>query len=235
MQKISRLSERFLFPENLNCIYCNDSISSSNPYSLCHDCYRRVEFTELVCSHCGRQVHEEKNCFCMDETYHFDWIDTCITYNTLAQKLIFRYKYGQKTYLAYFFAQLLSERLEQTKRTYDYIMYIPIHKSREKERGFNQMRLISEILSKKHQIPVLDMVSRKKKTPFLSKKTSLQRMLLLEDAFEVRDVKIFEQARILLLDDIVTSAATFSMVAKEIKKAEPTCMVEALAICNART
>lgn len=235
MEKWLKIIGKAVFPSNISCIGCMQSISKQNPYSLCHACYRNLVFTDSVCPRCGRRMAEEGYCYCVDEHYYYDNVSTVVAYNKFSQKLIYRYKYGQKTYLAQFFAELLEEKIRSRGRSYDYLTYVPIHPARIKMRGFHQVKLMAEILGERLYLPVVDMVVRKKNTPFLSEKKPFERMLVLEDAFEPREIVLKENSHILLLDDIITSGATLSLTAKAIKKRIPDATVDVMAVCNART
>lgn len=224
-----------VFPPNISCISCKESIDKRNPYSLCHSCYLKLKFTDEVCPRCGRILSSDSHCYCREEHYYFDFIDTVIAYNRFAQRLVYQYKYGQRTYLCDFFSELLADRIRKGEISYDYITYVPIHRRRERQRGFHQVKIIAEKLGEQMSLPVVDMVIRKEDTPFLSEKKPFERMLLLEHAFEPNRISIQETSRILLIDDIITYGTTLSLVAKEIKKIAPDSKVYAMAVCNARS
>lgn len=235
MEKWLNILGEAVFPSNISCIGCMQSISKQNPYSLCHSCYKNIVFTDSVCRHCGRRTVEEGYCYCTDERYYYDTVSTVMAYNSFSQKLVYRYKYGQKTYLAEFFAELLEEKIRREGMSYDYLTYVPIHPARIKTRGFHQVELMAEMLGERLELPVIDMVIRRKNTPFLSEKKPFERMLILEEAFEPKEIVLKENSLILLLDDIITSGATLSLTAKAIKKRIPDATVDAMAVCNART
>lgn len=234
LDEIKEFFGELIFPSNLNCIGCGESIWNKNPYSLCHSCYQKLEFTDQVCKHCGRRTLLGTSCFCQSEHYYFDSIDTCLVYNDFLQKLIFRYKYGHQTYLSRFFTEILIQKLNEKEIFYDYITYVPIHRNRMRERGFNQTQVIAEMVGEHFSVPVVEFVTRTKDTPFLSSYRPFQRMLLVEDAFEHKEIEVQPKSNILLLDDIVTSGSTLSTVSKVIKKEHGSLRVHCIAIGNAR-
>lgn len=118
--------------------------------------------------------------------------------------------------------------------SFDYITYVPIHRNRMRERGFNQTQLLAELVGEYFSVPVIEFVTRTKDTPFLSSYRPFQRMLLVENAFEHKEIEVQSNSNILLLDDIVTSGSTLSTVSKVIKKEHEGCRVHCMTIGNAR-
>lgn len=108
------------------------------------------------------------------------------------------------------------------------IVPIPLHKSRLKERGFNQAELLAQIIGKELNLEVKNILQRKK---FLIPQTDLKdrkkRRENIKGAFQYDKQKEYNPKRneglldrnIILVDDIITTGATIQEAAKTLKKA----------------
>lgn len=107
----------------------------------------------------------------------------------------------------------LADRLEDdgTAAKIDVIIPVPMHRSDERARGYNQSEVISRIIGKRFGIPVADgavvKIRRTKQQKMLDRKT---RMLNVKGAYVVRSPETIFGKRILLVDDICTTGSTFA-------------------------
>jgi len=105
------------------------------------------------------------------------------------------------------------------------IMAIPLSTKRQKWRGFNQSEVLAEIISKKSKIPIFNKLNRKRNTKSQSKLKKIERKTNLENCFEIRDknnsLKIIQNKKIIIIDDVATSGSTIEELSKEIKKYQP--------------
>ncbi|GKZ07872.1 hypothetical protein ANS017_33760 [Paraclostridium bifermentans] len=77
--------------------------------------------------------------------------------------------------MANIISKIMKEKLDTQNINYDYILYVPLHKKRERKRGFNQSKLIAKKLGKIENIKVLDSIYRNKNTTKLFKLTNEER------------------------------------------------------------
>lgn len=101
---------------------------------------------------------------------------------------------------------------------------VPLHPSREKQRGFNQATIVGLCLSQLTNIPLLTgAVVRTKKTKqqaqISAKKPRIENM---RDAFECVDKETLKRHSIILVDDVVTTGATVRETLLAIGKAQST-------------
>jgi predicted amidophosphoribosyltransferase len=98
-----------------------------------------------------------------------------------------------------------------------YALPIPIHKSKERERGFNQSYLLARELG----LPLVDRaLVRTRATPPQARSDSRKaRFESIRDAFEVQRPQYIEDKAILLIDDVATTGATLSEAARALKNA----------------
>lgn len=98
---------------------------------------------------------------------------------------------------------------------------IPLSKKRLRERGFNQADLIAREIAGHHHLP-LDpaALARVKHSPPQSEASSLaERVAQLRGCFMVSDPRTIEGRHILLIDDVVTSGATFLEASRALRGA----------------
>jgi ComF family protein len=95
------------------------------------------------------------------------------------------------------------------------IIPVPLHKKRQRSRGFNQAAIIAEVLSKGLRLP-LDEVSLMRVSSTEKYRAGLDakgRRDTVAGAFEVRHPRLIENENILLVDDVFTTGATVSACA----------------------
>jgi len=129
----------------------------------------------------------------------------------LVQEMIHRLKYKNEGFigksLGIHFGEVLTE--SDFLAGIDYILPIPIHKSKLKVRNYNQSALLAEGISKVSGIPFSDkMLSKYAKTPSQTDKTREQRIENLKNTFSVAKPEAIIGKHILLVDDILTTGAT---------------------------
>ena len=107
-----------------------------------------------------------------------------------------------------------------TRQEYDVIIPMPLHTSRLKERGYNQAACIAKGLAKESGIPYLeDNLVRNKQVSSLIGLNRAERYATLEEVFEVLKPEELDGLRILLVDDTMTTGATFLAAGAKIKAA----------------
>ena len=211
----------YIYPRNIKCILCKNPISKNNSYSLCKDCFDKLKFINNGCLICGKPLTDfYKSDICSNcETKEsvFTRALSCIEYDDNIHKLIYSFKYGSKTYLAYNIAEIMNDKLLCEGINFDYIIPVPLHKKRLRKRGYNQSLLICKQLSKINKKEVLDIVVRNKNTQFLSKLTKKERIRKLQNVFTLstNDNKIYKK-NLLIVDDIFTTGTTVNEISKKL-------------------
>jgi ComF family protein len=94
---------------------------------------------------------------------------------------------------------------------------IPLASARKRQRGYNQSALIAACLGKRWRIPVWeDVVLRSRETTSQTRLTPEQRLDNVADSFRIDEGKcsMVEGAHLVIVDDVVTTAATLNECAK---------------------
>jgi ComF family protein len=103
------------------------------------------------------------------------------------------------------------------KDEFDFIVPIPLHKSKQRRRGYNQSTKFAEGLSESLKIPVLpEAASKIVKTGTQTKKGRADRWTNVNQSFEIRQPDLVAGKRILLVDDVITTGATLEACGQEL-------------------
>jgi len=104
----------------------------------------------------------------------------------------------------------------------DFLVPVPLHRIKERERGYNQAELIGSGISQATGIPCLArVVSRRKHTETQTLLSIEERKRNMEDAFVVRQ-KLASEVRgatCILVDDVITTGSTILACASVLKEA----------------
>jgi len=96
-----------------------------------------------------------------------------------------------------------------------FIIPIPLHSSRLRDRGFNQLHLIlDKVADKSTELKTLikyDILAKPKSTKSQTHLTRKERLVNIKGAFNVNDKKYtLNNAHVILIDDVLTTGATVS-------------------------
>jgi len=144
----------------------------------------------------------------------------------ITQRLFHNLKYrGQEeisSYLAEWFTPYLEENNFMTG--IDGIIPVPLHRSRLKERGYNQVEGFAKTLATNfNKVYIDDVLIKKEATKTQVFKNRLARQKIKPNYFSLEQESKIENKHILLCDDIVTTGATMKnciqvlQVAKNVK------------------
>jgi ComF family protein len=88
---------------------------------------------------------------------------------------------------------------------------VPLSPARARERGFNQSERLAHFLGDRLGIPVWnDVLERSRATETQTRLTAAERQANVSGAFGVRDDRRLRDAHVVLVDDVVTTAATLN-------------------------
>ena len=98
----------------------------------------------------------------------------------------------------------------------DLVIAAPLHRLRQRERGFNQADLIARVVSRGFEIPLDDgsLVRVRVTERHRAGLDSVDRAESVESAFEVARPRLIEGSSLLLVDDLMTTGSTISAMAK---------------------
>ncbi len=159
---------------------------------------------------------------CAQRTLHFEAAVSAFRSRGVVRQLVHEFKYGRQLHLRHPLGEWLGETLDDPRlrgRRFDSIVPVPLHPTRERERGFNQADLLARSLSLRADVPVRRSLRRIRYTTTQTRHDRDERMENLRGAFRLRKRADVRNARVLLVDDILTTGSTLSECADVLKKA----------------
>lgn len=148
-----------------------------------------------------------------------DFVALCVSplyYEGDVREALLRYKFKGTTAYAGVFGRLLANCVrEQLAGQYDLISWVPLSSRRLRERGYDQAMLLAMAVALE-----LDDVAAEtlRKTADVAPQSETgspeKRRANISGAYEASDPELIAGKRVLLIDDIVTTGATFSECAR---------------------
>ncbi len=217
-----------VYPQS--CAVCNGSVEARAYGVACASCWQQTRvFSESssCCYKCGRPTEasipkeqlEQVRCrSCELET--FTAARACGVYEGGLRASVLSLK--REPYVCRKLIDLLVETQRRPPlREATLIVPVPLHAEREKERGFNQARLLGRALSMRTLIP-LDEVSLVRTSHTERHRAGMDakdRRKTVERAFQVIHPALIAGERVLLIDDVFTTGATVSACASALSSA----------------
>jgi len=188
---------------------------------LCERCHARIRrLEEPLCRRCGVEVDSvRRDCGCRARLPSLTRLRSAVVYEGPAEAAIHRFKYEGWRRLARPLAQLLAERLVVEGVSAPWVVAVPLHPSRRRQRGFNQADLLAAELRRILVVgaPGGELV-RTRPTPPQVGQDRRTRHENVKDAFLWRGLALAGES-ILVVDDVATTGATLDACAKALRQA----------------
>jgi ComF family protein len=155
--------------------------------------------------------------------FPFERVATFCVYSKqgVLQPLIHQLKYNNKKEIGILLGKLFGKDLLGSEfiNPIDFIVPVPLHPKKQKERGYNQAEIIANGLSEVTAIPVsIGNLVRSIFNPTQTKRTKTQRWENVKDIFDVLQPQLYADKHILLVDDIITTGSTLEACAHALLK-----------------
>ncbi len=150
------------------------------------------------------------------------------------QALMHNLKYKGHQDIGHFLGRKLGHELIGTVfERADMVIPVPLHRKKERMRGFNQGLLIAEGVSEITGIRVeRDLLKRSENTTSQTRKNRYERWENMEGAFCLEgDPVLYADSRILLVDDVVTTGSTLEACARALQAIPDTRIYVATVAC----
>ncbi len=138
-------------------------------------------------------------------------------------------KYQGESSRAGHLAGLVAERAADLTDA-EALVAVPLHRTRQRERGFNQSALIAEELSRQFGMPVWSALTRVRDTRHQVEIAADERLVNVQDAFVYREDPSMRPSRIILVDDVFTTGSTLGACAVALRQAG-VARIDAVTIC----
>ena len=223
LRDISETAITFLYPAE--CRICEEFLGATSIPYICNNCWQDVQFLEPPwCDMCGMPGINGVCDECATTPPRYGKLRSVAFYQTTLQQAIHFFKFEKKKVFARHLIRLLNAHipLDCGIAEYDFILPVPIHKKRLRERGFNQATLLANGIAKAEAVPVLtDTLIRRRHTVAQSSLDREARQQNIIGAFEIRNPDIIRGKRLLIFDDVFTTGATIREAVSELWTADP--------------
>jgi len=212
------------------CLACKNKLRASSIDNLiCGQCWGKIERnTPPFCYSCGRHLERlnfTKNICpsCLKTKFHFDRAFSPCVYTGVIKELIREFKYNNRDYLGLPLSRLMVDFIREYNIPVDYLDFIvpvPLHKTRLREREFNQAEILSKYIAEEFKKEMASgILLRHRHTKTQTDLAINERLLNVKRSFSVDKNKGVKGKNILLVDDVLTTGATSSEAASTLKEA----------------
>ena len=198
----------FLFPPC--CLACGNRLAVSDAL-MCAPCMRRapgLDDDDVALQRARAHLRTESGIEDVNALWHFEGP---------VRDLVHSIKYGGLWSAAEAAGERLGHHLERAPDRWlpDLIIPVPLHPARLRERGYNQSACIARGVSRISGVPVCENAAvRTRDTATQTSLDHLRRRKNVAGAFRVRRPEIIRDARVLIVDDVVTTGATVGALAQ---------------------
>jgi ComF family protein len=202
-----------LFP--VTCCVCHAPVQERRWGGACPECWSSLFPIEPpFCSKCGEPAPAiEGLCGgCLRGDHLFDFARSALLFTHTFREIIHHLKYADRVSLAKPLGRILKECLNAHDFQGALILPVPLHRSRERSRGFNQSELIAAQLGRPVSTRLL---RRRKNTPSQTGLSRNERKRNLAGAFEL-SAKV--SGTIIVVDDVYTTGSTMNEVTRTLKR-----------------
>jgi ComF family protein len=216
----------FFYPEI--CHLCESERATAKDGFVGAKCWTQVRFIRPpLCERCGLPFEGDLTmpieCTnCREMELHFSYARSAVVAKTVVLETIHRFKYQRALWFENFLANLLLREAAPvlSGQNWDFIVPVPLHPLKEREREFNQAENLARHLSDAVKIPVnKKLLRRVTPTKTQTRLTKQERAADMKGAFAVRKKVRLNGERVIVLDDVFTTGATASACAKALRDA----------------
>ena len=210
--------QHWLFPPT--CLLCG--MPGEGDRDLCQGCRNELPVNAVACGRCGMPLGTETASLCGQCQQHPPVFDrTCVPllYQSPVDFLIKELKFHNRLAAARLLGEWLGEAVENRGgRQPEWLIPVPLHPARLRERGFNQALELTRPVARRLHIPILaDSVRRVRSTAPQSGLNAKTRPTNVRGAFIVN--RPLHARHVAIVDDVITTGSTVSELARVLRTA----------------
>lgn len=209
--KLTDLLSICLYPRR--CKLCGDMVEFDKEY--CDKCKGEDSFVieEPVCLFCG---NSKSDCICKDKKHYYKSVVAPFYYEGRIKHAVYNFKFNRYTYMSKDMAESMKLCFDNhyLDIKFDFVTDVPLHRKRERERGFNQSRLLAEDLASMLGVPYKSLLKKIINNGLQHKQTLQSRKINVYGAYDLKKGVTLDGKTVLLVDDIKTTGATLNECAK---------------------
>ena len=203
----------FIFPPY--CLFCQGYLES---------------YERLVCLQCWRSIQKLDTSYIEynlesgigDKEWFLDASLAVWEYDEKVQQIIHLFKYNRMTSLGKMLGLVMAGTLltEFGIENDSMLIPVPLHRVRQRERGYNQSEILARTISKLLSITVsTNHIRRIKNTKPQVKLNAMERVQNVASAFALKNRGEVANKKVILVDDVFTTGTTLNECAKILKGA----------------
>ena len=220
------------------CRLCERLLTRASRLPICEECLGSFPvLPACVCATCGSPAlsattldgsasgsapdGDRRTCLgCLERRYRFECARSYAAYRGPLVRAVVLLKFERIDPLAAYFGERVASIVERDGLTGDIVVPVPLHRARERERGFNQAELIARQAAKRLRLPLKPvLLKRTKARPDKHILTNEERWRIVRGAFATRPGSQVDNKRVLLVDDVMTTGATLDACAAALLEA----------------
>ena len=214
----------FLFPPT--CPMCASRVETHG--ELCGDCWSMFDWIDdAKCIVCGYPfpgnldvAHGAMCPICAAGKNKLRWIRSACVYDDVSRSAMLPFKHSGQINNAHFMSRAMIWALRDVDLSdIDIVMPVPLATARLRHRGYNQATLLARPIARAMGCGIdLDSVRRAHRED-MGHKTARQRIENIRGVFTVVHPELIRGRNILLVDDVMTTGATFVELARVLERA----------------
>ena len=200
------------------CVICEEPLIENEEF-FCFACFLRLPKTHYHLIPENQAIERFSGRISLEKASSYFYYSK----GGVAQKLIAEIKYRDNKNLGEWIGEYLANDMVSSGffQGIDYLVPVPLHRSKEKKRGFNQAEKIALGISQATKIPVeTNNVFREKANSTQTRKGRFERWKNTQNVFNLKDMELFNEKHILLIDDVLTTGSTLEALAQSLLKSK---------------
>lgn len=204
---------RLLLPPR--CLLCG--AGGEDGLDLCRECSKALPWQTSACARCALPLPESAPLCgqCLRSPPAFDAVWSSFVYRAPLDRLLPRLKFHADLAVGACLSALMAQRPPRLEA--DAVVPVPLHRARLAERGYNQALELARPLARTLGVRLLpNQLQRVRATTAQTGLSGAARRRNLREAFALRGAA---PARVLLVDDVMTTGTTLAACADTLKRA----------------
>lgn len=223
---LAKLLELLVFPSS--CRLCRALLDEPGERIVCRACLDKlVPRRGPLCPACGRFLEgaggDHLCAPCLETRPPFSLHRSCGAYGGTLREIILLFKYRRYAPLSAPLARFAEAALGREEALWDgaeFLVPVPLHRARRRERGFNQSRLLARDLARLRGMAVLDgALVKVRNVPAQAGLRAAERERNVVGAYAVRRPEKVRERAVVLVDDVTTTGATLRECARALVEA----------------
>lgn len=190
------------------CHICSSAVKRHH-ITICHTCSSKLPLVDV--NHPYFEKWQQR----FAARLPLNWFYPLLEYSKFDETgmILNSLKYGDNPKIGEYFGELMGERIKKQGLVLpEVILPVPLHKAKERRRGYNQSWHIAKGIARSLDVALEDKALIKvKNNSSQTKKNRWERMKNVEGSFSVK--RDLEHSHLLLVDDVVTTGATIEQCA----------------------